>query len=470
MADRITPEKLKNLFLEAIQNHNQFTFLNGIQPFLITFESRPYYIYIKHLSSAYFKDRPETTRAQLPVRPDFDEIKKSSIPFIFLGYDISNDVYVCWNYHIAKARLNEKESVSFYSRESFQKEVKKGTLLRKRLKNNDMPVFFKREDLIYFFEKIENLFENDDDLGLFTMDEKNTYERDGKLYKITESDLLEKIHSLVNEKTNNILEAITIAKEYYGNKYPNMKYSDWSNLIKGTKQNTLTSNNYKDLLNNPQVRIDIGQNSDRVVAEKYNCDKSDIYRIRNQLGIKPYRKFESGKIPKETQQIIDDYQRLGSLQKVADEYGCTKQALSFKLKNENIDIKDYKHKNEKPLSFLDSLEYESNKKFAITIFDYLFDNNLVNENFIKFLCDKKLTDISMKVANPYPILLKIDEKRDLKLQVFISGQSRYYADHIYEFNNTKYVVSSQWYGPGTTKPNTKGAFIKMVKRIFKINE
>ena len=76
----------------------------------------------------------------------------------------------------------------------------------------------------------------------------------------------------------------------------------------------------------------------------------------------------------------------------------------------------------------------------------------------------------MKVANPYPILLKIDEKRDLKLQVFISGQSRYYADHIYEFNNTKYVVSSQWYGPGTTKPNTKGAFIKMVKRIFKINE
>ena len=91
---------------------------------------------------------------------------------------------------------------------------------------------------------------------------------------------------------------------------------------------------------------------------------------------------------------------------------------------------------------------------------------MVNESFIKFLCDKKLTDISMKVANPYPILLKIDEKRDLKLQVFISGQSRYYTDHIYIFNNTKYVVSSQRYGPGTTNPNTKGAFIKMIKKNY----
>jgi len=76
----------------------------------------------------------------------------------------------------------------------------------------------------------------------------------------------------------------------------------------------------------------------------------------------------------------------------------------------------------------------------------------------------------MKVASPYPILLKIDEDKDLKLQVFISGQTRYYTDHIYEYKNNKYVVSSQWYGPETTKPNTKGAFIKMIKRIFQINE
>ena len=29
---------------------------------------------VKNLSSAYFKTRPDTTRAQLPVKEDFDEI------------------------------------------------------------------------------------------------------------------------------------------------------------------------------------------------------------------------------------------------------------------------------------------------------------------------------------------------------------------------------------------------------------
>lgn len=342
MAERTTPEELKSLFLEVIQDENQFTFLSGIQPFLITYKSRPYYIYIKHLSSAYFKDRPDTTRAQLPIRPDFDEIKTSSIPFVFLGYDISNDVYICWNYHITKTRLNEKESVSFYSRESFQKEVKKGELLRKKLKNDDNPVLFKREDLILFFKKIETIFDN---RGEANMSEKKVFERDGKLYKITESDLLEKISRVVNEKSNNILEGITIAKNYYGDKYPNMKYSDWSNLIKGTRPSTQKEKEtvtFKELYNNPELRIEIGQSSDRLLAEKYHCSTADIYRIRSQLGIEPYRKVEGGKIPKDVKQILADYESLGSLQKVADVYGCSKQALSLKLKQENIEIKKIK--------------------------------------------------------------------------------------------------------------------------------
>lgn len=56
----------------------------------------------KNLSSAYFKDRPDTTRAQLPIKDEFSEIKESAYPFIFLGYDRINDVLVCWNFHIAK--------------------------------------------------------------------------------------------------------------------------------------------------------------------------------------------------------------------------------------------------------------------------------------------------------------------------------------------------------------------------------
>lgn len=466
LAERITPEKLKNLFLEEITKSKKFSFLDGIQPFLITFSGCPYYVYIKHLSSAYFKDRPDTTRAQLPVRPDFDEIKKSSIPFIFLGYDVVNDVYVCWNYHIAKNRLNEKESVSFYSRKSFQDEVQKGSFLRKKLKNDDVPVLFKRGDIISFFENIDSFF-NISELGIEIMHEDRNYERDGKLFKITEPDLLERIRLVVNEESNNILEGITIAKNYYGNRYPNMKYSDWSNLIKGTRQlkEEDTPDNFKDLYNNPELRIDIGNNSDRVVAEKYHCSTADVCRLRNQLGIEPYRKKEGGKIPKDAAQILSDYNRLGSLQKVADVYGCSKQALSLRLKKDGIELK--KNENESITSIFDSLAFESNKKFITSIFDYLFENKIITEDLLYIFCNKVEIDKAMGVANPNPVLLQISDDKDLKSQVFISGQSRYYTDHIYEYSGNHYVASSQWYGPNTTKTDTKTPFINFIKQYLK---
>ena len=94
----------------------------------------------------------------MPIKPAFDSIKSSTYPFIFLGYDGLNDVFICWNYHIAKERLNVGKSVSFYSRTFFQSEVKEGEFIRRKLKNGDIPVLFKRSDLIEFFKKIDTFF------------------------------------------------------------------------------------------------------------------------------------------------------------------------------------------------------------------------------------------------------------------------------------------------------------------------
>lgn len=92
------------------------------------------------------------------MKQEFDRIKQSSNPFVFLGYDGLNDVYVCWNFHIAKERLNIGKSVSFYSRSFFQSEANEGEFCRRPLKNGDMPVLFKRSSLIEFFDKINSFF------------------------------------------------------------------------------------------------------------------------------------------------------------------------------------------------------------------------------------------------------------------------------------------------------------------------
>jgi hypothetical protein len=99
----------------------------------------------------------DTTRAQLPKRDDFEERKKSHNPFVFLGYDQANDVLVCWNFHIAKTRLNEKESVSFYSRQFFQEEVSLG--IRKYL-NPDLEDIFKITDISLLNLWLSKLFSN----------------------------------------------------------------------------------------------------------------------------------------------------------------------------------------------------------------------------------------------------------------------------------------------------------------------
>ena len=231
--EKILPETLLQLLLNVFEAAPDFVYKNGIQPFLMEIGGREFYIYVKNLSSAYFKTRPDTTRAQLPVREDFEEIKHSAIPFVFLGYDSVNDVIVCWNYHTAKQRLNERKSVSFYSRSYFQEEVVSGEFLRKELKNGDTPVLFKRKDIITFFRSIDSFF------GKPTRSEDvKDIIVDGKINNITDKTLLQKLKPLLNTDTPHTLEAIKVTQQFYGD-LPQMKFRDWANLVKNVQFNVL---------------------------------------------------------------------------------------------------------------------------------------------------------------------------------------------------------------------------------------
>jgi hypothetical protein len=242
--EKIYPETLKRLLVEILETSPKFSYIDGIQPFLMLFDDKEYYVYVKNLSSAYFTNSPKITRAQLPKRDEFEEIKKSSNPFIFLGYDPDNDVLVCWDFHIAKARLNEKENVSFYSRQFFQDEVSLGVFLHKRLKNNDELVLFKRKDLIDFFNRLETFFpavefsdeirttqfnpsklQNEDEIG----DEKLIVSN-GKLLKITDNTLIDQLKPLI--ETKHTFEALKLVENFYKERFPLMTLRDWSALVK----------------------------------------------------------------------------------------------------------------------------------------------------------------------------------------------------------------------------------------------
>ena len=119
-----------------------------------------------------------------------------------------------------------------YSRTFFQEEVSPGELLRKRLKNDDEPVFFKRKDLLMFFENIDSFFENSSPKAQVITHTPSI--ENGKITTISDVKLLEKLRPLLAIDTPHTLEAIKVVQAHYGDS-PEMKFRDWANLVKAVK-------------------------------------------------------------------------------------------------------------------------------------------------------------------------------------------------------------------------------------------
>lgn len=223
-------KELKIRFIETLNGVDNFSYEEG-NPFLIKIDEQQFFVFLKNLSPAYFKNSPDITRVQLPFSDHFDKIFKTNIPFVILGYDVDNDVIVSWNPSRVKDRLNAKSNVSLYSRNSLQSEIEKDEFKIAFLSNGEKIILFKRESLQVFFKKTLILF-NDDH---FFVDQEDTLNEPKELYlperlhEITDEQLLNLITPLL--KKNKVLEAVEVSTKYYSDKYPAMSFKEWYKLI-----------------------------------------------------------------------------------------------------------------------------------------------------------------------------------------------------------------------------------------------
>ena len=237
----ILAKELKIKFVETLSGIDGFSYEEG-NPFLIEIYEQPFFIFLKNLSPAYFKNSPDVTRVQLPFSDHFDKIFKANIPFIILGYDVDNDTVVCWNPSKIKERLNAKSIVSLYSRNSLQSNIKTNEFKTGFLSNGEKIILFKREDLQLFFEKLHNLFDDnqmviENDEG-FVSEPVEIYFPE-KLYEITDIQVLNLINPLLEK--NRVLEAVEICTKYYQDKFKKMSFKDWFALINDLYKKTSTS-------------------------------------------------------------------------------------------------------------------------------------------------------------------------------------------------------------------------------------
>jgi len=222
---KLIAKDLKIKFIETLNELDEFYYEEG-NPFLINIGTEKYFIFLKNLSSAYFKN-PDITRVQLPYSDHFSKIFKADIPFIILGFDADNDIFVSWNPENVKERLNAKSNVSLYSRFSMQEQVKIDEFKFGYLTNGEKFVLFKRENLIAFFDVSLSLFKENTETNIeqVEVDTKNT----NTISEITDKELLQTIKHLL--KKNQVLQAVEITSKFYGNKHKNMTFKDWYKIV-----------------------------------------------------------------------------------------------------------------------------------------------------------------------------------------------------------------------------------------------
>lgn len=160
---KLIAKDLKIKFIETLNELEEFSYEEG-NPFLIKIGTVKYFVFLKNLSSAYFKN-PDITRVQLPYSDHFSKIFKADIPFVILGYDVDNDIVVSWNPKNVKERLNAKGNVSLYSRFSLQAQVRSDEFQFGYLTNGEKFILFKRENLIAFFNVALNLFKENTEIN-----------------------------------------------------------------------------------------------------------------------------------------------------------------------------------------------------------------------------------------------------------------------------------------------------------------
>ncbi len=224
-----------------LRESNNITILQTGNPLHFRMSDRDYYVYLKCVSYAGNPYPENTTRAQLPQQEVFNEIKEGDACFMFWGYDIENDLYVCWDPQKVKSRLNVKTYVSFFSRKNIQESVRIGEVKIAELTNGDRYVLFKKNDTIYFLEHLNEFFTQ-------TLSQKKEMDnKDISIFQNTEEGILSDVRYdasvkllideiLFSDSQTSVLQILSKCFAEFGEIYNKMGLKDWSRIVNKYKK------------------------------------------------------------------------------------------------------------------------------------------------------------------------------------------------------------------------------------------
>lgn len=211
-----TEKELIDIFTSSL-TEELFEIRNTNHIVHIIYNDEDYYVMLRSVSYAGNPHPKHRFRAQLPRRPYLDAYKSNGGVFLFVGYDAAHNVYVMWNPHSLRSRLNEKVIVSLFCElSSITLAIEEGVVWSK-LPNGGLYVSFTPENLSSVLDSL-SYFKTE--ISLLKRS-KDTY---------LDSRLTQYIISL-GKKDLSRLEMIEQCMELYGNIHPEWSFMDWRNCI-----------------------------------------------------------------------------------------------------------------------------------------------------------------------------------------------------------------------------------------------
>jgi hypothetical protein len=237
---KISAIELKDIFVSSFSNEQEFKYKEG-NPFLIYYERKHYYVFLKNISPAYYPKYPDITRVQLPFSSHFKKISKSSIPFIILGYESEYKTFSAWDPRLIKSRLNAKSNVSLFSRNSFQEKLRLNVFKEHNISNGDKVIVFSFKSLPNFFRNYISLFENSLEMTKVKFVKKVSEDKKPKtlanetIVRINDIAILKEVYKF--KLKNDLIGAVIFCIDNYSNQYPGMNLAKWTVLINKVFQN-----------------------------------------------------------------------------------------------------------------------------------------------------------------------------------------------------------------------------------------
>ena len=249
---RLGSKKIKVLLSGCLEHPSCHYIIEGDNPMLLVVEDRAFTVFLKPIGDVCYSNNNESTRVQLPKRDYFDNIKASKRPFILIGFELVNRVFLIWNTNSTKERLNTKKNLSFYCRLNAQREAnEKQVPVRCNLTNGDfvwvVPMSLLAEFLMYiedyFSQIVPSNYETYDDTEDSIEDEKE------ELFRVDANDVLDETGKIVAIKNPAVIKELKeahksgkpfaeydILYKYYADKIAVMSLSEWTQLLNSTSR------------------------------------------------------------------------------------------------------------------------------------------------------------------------------------------------------------------------------------------